>query len=53
MVTGRSFDVNGDADFDSDEELLFALEEVGNREKTLKMSDEEWISMWMLEAIQK
>ena len=33
-----------DIDYDSDEELLFAMEEVGNRKKELKISDDEWFS---------
>ena len=29
---------------------MFAIEEVGHRKNELKISDEEWFSVWMLEV---
>ena len=42
-----------ESDFETEDELLFAMEEVGNRKNELKMSDAEWFSIWMLETVKK
>ena len=42
-----------EAEYDSDDELMFAMKELVNRKKELKVSDEEWSSVWMLGVVQK
>ena len=39
------------AEFDSNNEVLFAMEEVGHRKRELKMLDKERLCVWMLEVI--
>ena len=40
-----------EVDYESDDKVLFAIEVVGNGKKVLKMLDEEWFSVWMLEVV--
>jgi len=42
-----------EVEFDSDNDLLFAIEDFGNTENNLKDAEKQWLSVWMLEVIGK
>ena len=39
--------------FEDKEELLFAMEEIDRRRKELKITENEWFSVWMLGRVKK
>ena len=42
-----------DGDFDDEDDFLFAMKEIGVRKKELKVTDEEMLTMWMLQTVKK
>ena len=42
-----------DDQFEDDRELLLGMKELNQRRKDLKMTDDEWVSAWMLRIIKK
>ena len=39
--------------FEDKDELLFAMEEIHQRRKELKITENEWFSVWMLGRVKK
>ena len=42
-----------DNQYDDDGELLLGMKELNQRRKELKMTEDEWVAVWMLEIVKK
>ena len=42
-----------DDNYEDDAELLLGMKELNQRRKELKMTEEEWVAVWMLNVIKK
>ena len=42
-----------DNQYDDDGELLFGMKDLNQRRKDLKMTEDEWVAIWMLGIVKK
>ena len=42
-----------DSQFEDDGELLLGMKEINQRRKDLKMTEDEWVAVWMLSIVKK